>query len=225
MTNKTVGSGIVSKWSGIQAGSEEVDGVPDSLLKGHFRFPIENGLRPRDVRLADLRVVDGKGPVLESGFRAGDLDDFLSELTDRHFPGVSDVYRFVEIAHRQLENSVDQVADVAEGSGLRAVSEHSECFVRQGLADECGDDPAIPQSHPRAVGVEDTHDLRIHPVVAVVGHGDGLCEAFRLVVDSPWSDRVDVAPIVFPLGMNKRVAVALACGGEQECRLLCFRQT
>jgi len=53
-------------------------------------------------------------------------------------------------------------------------------------------------------------------MVAVIGHGEGFGGAFGLVVDTPWPDRVDVAPVGFGLGMHQRVAIDFRGRGEDE---------
>ena len=72
----------------------------------------------------------------------------------------------------------------------------------------------------RAVGVEDAHDPRLDPVVAVIGHRDRLGEPLGLVVAAARADRVDVAPVVFALGVDLGIAVDLGRAGQQEPRVL-----
>src|SRR6202044_1203833 len=84
--------------------------------------------------------------------------------------------------------------------------------------------PAVVRPHPRAVGVEDAHDLRIDLVTLAVGHGQRLGEAFRLVVHTARADRVYVAPVVLALRVDQRIAVYLGGRGEQEARALLPRQ-
>ncbi len=90
----------------------------------------------------------------------------------------------------------------------------------QRLADEGRHDAAVAQAHPRAVGVEDADDLRVHAVIAVIGHRHRLGETLRLVVNTARADRIHVAPVVFLLRMDERIAVAFGGRGEQERRLL-----
>ena len=52
----------------------------------------------------------------------------------------------------------------------------------------------------------------------MVGDRHRFGEAFGLIVDSPWADRVHVSPVIFLLWMNQRVAVDLRGGGEQISR-------
>ena len=86
----------------------------------------------------------------------------------------------------------------------------------EGLLHEIGQNPAVIQPHPRPVGVEDAHDPRLDAVIAVIGHGDRLGEPFGLIVAAPGTNRIDVAPVVFALGVDLRVAVDLRRAGQQE---------
>ena len=105
---------------------EVIDRFPDSFVELDFWFPAENVFRAGDVGLANFRVVHRQWFVFDFRFCAGDAKDFLGKLFDRHLARVADVDRFVEIAHRELENSVDQVGDVTERARLRAVAENGE---------------------------------------------------------------------------------------------------
>src|SRR5262245_1661323 len=84
------------------------------LLELNSRFPTEDFFRASYVRLAHLRVVHGQGFVFDRGVRPRDSDDFLCKLFDGHLAWVADVDRFVEIAHRKPENSVDQIGRVTK---------------------------------------------------------------------------------------------------------------
>ena len=83
----------------IEPLTEIIDRARDSFFEFHLRFPAENLLRARDVGLAHLRVVHRQRLVFDPRFRAGDADDLLGELFDRHLARVADVDRLVEIAH------------------------------------------------------------------------------------------------------------------------------
>src|SRR5947209_574899 len=83
-------------------------------------------------------------------------------------------------------------------------------LAAQRLADEVGKDTTIVEPHPGAVRVENTNDPRIDMVRAMVRHDDGFGKALGLVIAAANPDRVDVAPVVFALRMDGRVAVDLA---------------
>ena len=53
---------------------------------------------------------------------------------------------------------------------------------------------------------------------AVIGHSHGFGEALGLIVHPARADRVDVAPVVFFLGMDQRVPVHFRGRGEEKTR-------
>ena len=53
-------------------------------------------------------------------------------------------------------------------------------------------------------------------MVIVVSHGDGLEEALGLVVHATRPYRVDIAPVLFHLGMHEGVAVHFGGGSHQD---------
>ena len=126
----------------------------------------------------------------------GHLDDRLGQLEQRELVRVADVHRQVLAGLRQRDHAGDQVLDVTERAGLAAVAEHRDRPVGERLAQERRDRPAVVRAHPRAVGVEDPDDRRVHALLAVVGHRQRLGVALGLVVDAARADRVDVAPVL-----------------------------
>ena len=92
------------------------------------------------------------------------------------------------------------------------------------LADEGRHDAPVAQPHARTVGVKDADDLGIDAVIAVIGHRHRFGETFRFIVNAARPDRVHVAPVIFLLRMDERIAVAFGGGGEEERRLLRLRQ-
>ena len=86
---------------------------------------------------------------------------------------------------RSRYDALDQVGDVAEAAGLFAFAVDGDRLAAQGLAHEVGQNPAVVEPHPRAVGVEDPDDPRVDAVEAVIGHGDGFGKPLGLIVDSP----------------------------------------
>jgi hypothetical protein len=134
------------------------------------------------------------------------------------------MFRIVRVRQHQPDDPVDEVADVGEAARLRAVAEHRHVFVAQRLRHERRDGAAVVDAHPRTVGVEDPHDLRVHAVVAVIRHRHRLGEALRFVVDAARPDRVDVAPVGFRLRMLERIAVDLRGRRDHEARPLRFRE-
>ena len=78
--------------------------------------------------------------------------------------------------------------------------------------------------HARAVGVEDAHDLDLQPVLAVIVEEQRFGAALALIIAGARTDRIDVAPIGFRLGMDSGIAIDLARRGLQDLRLEAFGQ-
>src|SRR5919204_5252305 len=76
----------------------DTDGLPaegrehpsEPLLQLDLRLPAENLLRPRDVRLADLGIVDRERLVDDLARRAGHPEDGVGELVQRELARVPD---------------------------------------------------------------------------------------------------------------------------------------
>ena len=110
--------------------------------------------------------------------------------------------------------------DVAEAARLLPLPKIVTSSPRSAWLMNAGHRAAVVQAHARAVGVEDPDDLRVHAVVAVIGHGHRLGEALGFVVDAARADRVDVAPVGLFLRMLQRVAVDLRRRRDDEARVL-----
>jgi hypothetical protein len=82
-----------------------------------------------DIGLAYFGVVHWKVPIFDSGFAAGNLNDPLSKLFDRHFHRVAKVNRTVILAGCQPEYSFDQIGDVTEASGLASIAKYCQRLV------------------------------------------------------------------------------------------------
>ena len=179
-----------------------VDRLAQAVFERYLRLPAQQLLGPGDVGLADLGVVDGERLKDDLRARAGHLDHLLRQLQQRHLVRVADVDRQVRVGLHQRDQPLDQVVDVTEAARLAAVAEDRHRLVLQRLAQEGRDRPPVVRPHPRAVGVEDPHDARVDPLLAVVGHRQRLGVALGLVVDAARADRVDVAPVALGLRVD-----------------------
>ena len=171
-----------------------------------------------------MRIVDRESFVHDLALRPRDVDDGLGELVEGELVRVPDVDGEMLPRLGQQHQASHEVVDVTEASSLRSVSEDGERLVRKGLTDEGRDRPAVVGPHPRAVGVEDSDDARVHALLAVVGHGQRLCITLRLVVHAARADRVDIAPVALRLRMHLWVPVDLARRGEQVAGALELRE-
>ena len=130
----------------------------------------------------------------------------------------------MEIRHHEAENSIDEVGDIAETPRLRAITKNRQRLAPQSLSDEGRHHATIVETHAGAVGVKNSDDVGIHPVVAMVGHRDRLGETLRLIVNAARSDGVHIAPVILGLRVNQGITVALGGGSEEERRAFVLRQ-
>src|SRR5918911_3926692 len=104
------------------------DGLPaegrehpsEPLLQLDLRLPAEHLLRPRDVGLANLRIVDRKRLVHHFAARPRHTEHGLGELVERELPRIPDVHRQVLLALGEQHETADQILDVAEAPRLRS---------------------------------------------------------------------------------------------------------
>jgi hypothetical protein len=108
------------------------------------------------------------------------------------------------------QETLDEIVDVAERTGLGAVAVDREVLAPQGLYDKVRYDAAVVGMHARAVGVEDPHDANIDLVFAVVVEEERLGATLALVVARPLADGIHVAPVTFRLRVHVRVTVHFA---------------
>ena len=187
-----------------------------ALREGHDRLPPEQLLRPGDVRLPSPRVVRGVLLVDGGGVGVDNLANLIGELLHRELPRVADVDRSGVFSVHESDEPVDEVADVLERSGLRAVAVDGHRGSLDGLLDEVGDDAAVVEGHAGTVGVENARDSNLEAVLAEVIESQGLGASLAFVVAWALADGVDVAPVVLRLRVLQRVAVDLGGGGEEE---------
>src|ERR671936_1966162 len=135
------------------------DGLPaegrehpsEPLLQLDFRLPTENLFRPRDVRLADLGIVDRERLVHDLARRAGHAEHGVGQLVQRELARVPDVDRQVLAALGEQHEAADQVVDVAEAPRLRALAEDGERLSLERLPHECGNRAPVVRAHARPV--------------------------------------------------------------------------
>lgn len=145
--------------------------------------------------------------------------DGLGELEDGELVTVTDVDGSgLGTVHEENE-TVDQVVDVLERSGLRTVTVDSHVFTLESLDDEVGDDSAVVRVHSGTEGVEDTCDSDVDTVLPHVTVSQGLGDSLALVVACSGTDAVDVTPVVLSLRVLLGVTVDLGGRGDEESGL------
>ena len=141
-------------------------------------------------------------------------------MPNRELTRVAEVDRPGEVVRRvhHLEQTVDQIVNVAERSRLRAVAVDRDVLADDRLADEVAHDAPIKRVHARAVGVEDSHDANVDVVLPAVIEHERLGSALALVVTGAGADGVDVAAIRLRLRVDGRIAVHFTRGGVEHLR-------
>jgi len=204
-----------------QLAAEVIHRDLEAGLERHFRFPLEPFAGEADVGAAALRIVRPRRMKSELGGAAGELDRERGQFEDCELVGIADVDRPGEIltAVHRAHDGVDDVVDVRERSGLGAVAEYRQILALERRYAEVGDHAPVVDRHPRAIGVEDAHDLGIDVVLPMVVHHQRFGDALALVVTRSHPDRIDVAPVAFGLRMLLRVAIDFAGRGQQDARV------
>ena len=184
----------------------------ETFVEGDFGLPAEFALGDGDVGAAHLRVVAGQRAEHNLALATNLLDDLLGELEHRELTRVAEVdgAREVIVGRHHAQHTLDEVADILEGTRLLTVAVDGEVFAAQGLHHEVGDHPSVADRHAGTVGVEDTDDLGADTVQAVVVEEERLGAALALVVAGAQADGVDIAPVALRLRMDVGVAIDLA---------------
>jgi len=197
---------------------EIVDGLSETLLDIHPGFPMKPLNGQRDIRLALLRVILGKGFEDDAGSAPGQSDHLLREFQHAEFIWISQVHRTREIVGciHHPDQAFDQVIHIAERACLGPVPIDRYVLPCQCLYNEVADHPAVVRVHPGAVRIENPDDSNIDPVLPVIVEEKGLRAALSFVVAGPGAYGIDIAPVSLMLRMNGRVAIDLAGGGLKD---------
>src|SRR4051794_15704858 len=132
--------------------AERAQPAPETLFEVDLRRPTQNLTGTRDVRAADLRIVDGKRLEDDVARRPADANHRLGQLEHRHLVvGVADVHGQVLVARHQGVEAPDQVVDVTERAGLGAVAVDGQRLAGDRLVQELHRRPPVVLAHARAV--------------------------------------------------------------------------
>ena len=115
------------------------------------------------------------------------------------------------------EDRGDRVEDVGEAARLRAVSEHGQVVLGEGLADEVRDDHAVGAGLPWAHRVEEPHHDHLGVLLARVAVGDHLAEDLgRRIRPAALLGAPEEAIRLLGEGAHAVLAVDLRSGGVEE---------
>jgi hypothetical protein len=145
--------------------------------------------------------------------------DSLGELEDGELVTVTNVDGSGLGTVHEQDQTVDQIVDVLERSGLRTITVDSHVLTLEGLNDEVGDDSSVVWVHPWAESVENSSNSDINTILPHVTISQGLGHTLSLVVTCSRANAVDVTPVVFSLGVLLGVTVDFRGGGDEESSL------
>ena len=145
--------------------------------------------------------------------------DGLGELHNGELVARTNVDRSSLLAVHEQDQTVDEVVDVLERSGLLAVTVDGHVLALERLDDKVGDDSAVVRVHPGAKGVEDSGNSDLDVVLSHVAVREGLGDSLALVVARSGANAVDVTPVVLSLRVLLWVTVDLGGGRDEESRL------
>src|SRR3989338_2431055 len=187
------------------------------FLKRNAGLPAEQRVSFADIGSALSGIIHGEWVEFQT--TGGSLQvrqHLLRNLQDGALIRIAEIHGIVEVAVHQPENPLDEIADVTEAARLTAVAIDGQWLVPQCLPDKVGTPPPVTEPHPLAVRVEDANNPGIQPMLAMIGHRERFGESFGFIVHAARPDRVDMAPVMFRLRMDLRIAVDLRGGGEEE---------
>jgi hypothetical protein len=145
--------------------------------------------------------------------------DGLGELEDGEFVTVTNVDGSSLGTVHEQDQTVDQVVDVLERSGLGTITVNSHVFTLESLDDKVGNDSSVVWVHSWTESVEDSSNSDIDTVLPHVTVGQGFGHTLSLVVTCSGTDTVDVTPVLFSLGVLLGITVDLGGGGDEESSL------
>src|SRR6185312_12542822 len=126
-------------------GPEIINRLHQPLGQIHFRLPLQNLLRLRDVRPALFGIVLRQRLENNFALRTRHPNNLLRELQHRHLRGVPDIHRQIIIAHHQPINPLNQIRHITKAARLPALAEHRHRLVLQRLAHKRRHHPPVIQ--------------------------------------------------------------------------------
>lgn len=216
-----------------------------TLSDGPLGLPLELLLGSAGVGSSSLRVVDGHVLVDDAdslGKRVSLLlldlldnvlvcqpvfsldavsthSDSLGKLEDGELVGRTNVDGSGLVTVHEEDQTIDQIVNVLEGSGLVSVTVDGHVLTLEGLDDEVGNDSTIVRVHSGTESVEDSGNPNLDVVLSHVTVGKGLGDSLTLIVTSSGTDTVDVTPVVLSLRVLLWVTVDLGGRGDEESSL------
>src|SRR6185369_13129140 len=187
---------------------EIFNGSLQTVTQWNRRVPRERALCPRDVGLALSWIVSRQRQIRKPRFRIARLYHFFRKLHDRELTRIAEIHRLVQIIDvHQANQSLNQIFDVTERARLLSLAVKRQRLTSQRLHNEIGNHAAIVFEHSWPIGIEDPCDANIDFILPVIVHHQRLSDALAFVVAGADADRINVAPVVFRLRVDQRIAI------------------
>src|SRR5215469_7215202 len=134
------------------------------------------------------------------------------------FFGVTEVeYLTFCLGHKHRPHQpVDKIIYIADATGLPTVAMHRHRLLGESLHNEVGNHAPVIELAIWTVGIEDPDNPGIEIILAVKLCGNSFSQPLTLVITGTWSGRIDIAPVLFCLWVDQRVAVRLRGRSQQE---------
>jgi hypothetical protein len=98
---------------------------------------------------------------------------------------------------------------ILTGPVTLSVSVDGNIFSSQGLDDKIAYHPSVVDSHACSIRIKNSYYFNFYPVLAVIIHHQAFSRPFTLVVTTTDADRIDLAPVIFSLGMDFGITINL----------------
>lgn len=113
----------------------------------------------------------------------------------------------------EAHKAFDQVVHITKAASLQAFAIDGDFFTFERLHNEVAHHPPVVGVHAGAIGVEDAGHTNVQAMLTVVVKKQGFGAALTFVVAAANANGVDIAPVVFCLGVHGWVTMHLACAG------------
>jgi hypothetical protein len=142
--------------------------------------------------------------------------DGLGKLQDGKLVAGTNVDRSGLVTVHEEDETINEIVDVLERSGLLSVTVDGHVLTLEGLDDEVGDDSTVVRVHSGTESVEDSGHSDLDVVLSHVTVSESLGDSLSLVVTSSGTNTVDVTPVVLSLRVLLGVTVDLGGRGDEE---------
>merc|ERR1719347_165877 len=183
-------------------------------------LPLEELLGHRDVWPPPLGVILHGGKINDvakvslASLLSHQVTDEGGELLYGVLPGISDVDRHAVVGGHESGEASHKVRHILKGSSLLPRAVDVDVFALYGSHYEVAHHTSVIQVHAGAVGIEDSRNSNINPILLSIRVCKRLSHSLSLIIASPGSYRVNMSPVCLRLRMHLWVPIHLASGSD-----------